>query len=92
MSLVYLYLCKMKEEITIPVLKVEDLISATERSGKYSLIRDLQAKEFNEAIATRLAQDKRQVKCEKCGKEFSVGIESEGSMTCPDCSKIIELD
>jgi hypothetical protein len=75
----------MREEITIPVLKVEDVITATERRGKYSLVRDLQAKEFNEAIASRMARDTKQVKCEKCGKEFSVGIESEGSMCCPEC-------
>jgi hypothetical protein len=85
MSLVYEYLCGMRDEITIPVLKVEDLVTATERRGKYSLVRDLQAKEFNEAIASRMARSTKQVKCEKCGKEFSVGIGTEGSLTCPEC-------
>ena len=52
----------MKTEITIPEhfpdLKEEDIIAAVERRDKYSLIRDLQAKEFNEAILLRLAKDK----------------------------------
>ena len=58
MSLVYSYLCKMRDEIIIPVQKDEDLIAAAKRSEKYSQKRDIQAMEFNEAIAHRLAKEK----------------------------------
>jgi formamidopyrimidine-DNA glycosylase len=76
----------MKDEITIPVLKEEDLITAAERRRKYSISRDLQAMEFNGAIASRLlAQDKNQIKCEKCGKEFAAGITTKDLTICPDC-------
>jgi len=90
----------MKTEITIPVqipdLKKEDLIIAAERREKYSLVRDLQAKEFNNAIVCRLAkerekqecsqsEEKKQVVCEKCGKEFTSDIEVNESLKCPDC-------
>ena len=77
-------------------LKEEDLIAAAERREKYSLIRDLQAKEFNGAIASRQAkerekqesgqsEDRKLLKCEKCGKEFSIEITTKGSMNCPEC-------
>jgi len=52
----------MKDEITIPVLKVEDLITAAKRRETYSLKRDIQAKEFNEAIAVRLALEEEKDK------------------------------
>ena len=86
MGYVYSYLRIMKNEITIPVLKEEDFIAATIRREKYSLGRDLQAKKFNEAIASRLlAIDRNQVKCEKCGKEFGAGITTKDIMNCPEC-------
>ena len=80
----------MKDEITIPDhfpdLKEEGFIAATKRRDKYSLTRDIQALEFNGAIASRLlAMDKNQVKCEKCGKEFAAGIATEGIVNCPEC-------
>jgi predicted Zn-ribbon and HTH transcriptional regulator len=76
----------MKDEITIPVLKEEDFIAATKRRDKYSLVRDIQALEFNGAIASRLlAIDRNQVKCEKCGKEFAAGITTKAVMNCPEC-------
>ena len=96
----------MKNVITIPVqshdLKEKDLIAADERREKYSLVRDLQVKEFNRAIASRLAkdrekqecsqnEDRKQVKCEKCGKEFSVGITTKGFMNCPECKQNIKI-
>jgi len=53
----------MKDEITIPDhspdLKEEKLKAADKRKEKYSLVRDLQAKDNNEAIARRLAKDKQ---------------------------------
>ena len=58
MSPVYSYLCKMRDEIIIPVQKDEDLVAAAKRSEKYSLKRDIQAMEFNAAIASRLAREK----------------------------------
>ena len=52
----------MKKEITIPEhfpdLKEDGLASAAERRKKYSTVRDIQAKEFNEAIITRLIKEK----------------------------------
>lgn len=80
----------MKDEITIPdhfpSLKEEGFIAATKRRDTYSLVRDLQALEFNGAIASRLlAKDKNQVKCEKCGKEFAAGITTSSSLKCPEC-------
>jgi hypothetical protein len=79
------YLCEMKDEIFIPVLKKEDFVAATIRSNKYSLKRDLQALEFNGAIASRLlAQSKIMVKCDKCGREFDAGMTKE-SLTCSGC-------
>jgi hypothetical protein len=51
----------MKDEIIIPAhlpdVKEEDIKIATKRREKYSLLRDIQAKEFNDAIASRLAKD-----------------------------------
>jgi len=81
----------MKNEITIPDhfpdLKEEGFIAATKRRDKYSQTRDIQALEFNGAIASRLlAMDKNQAKCEKCGKEFTAGITTEGTIVnCPEC-------
>ena len=52
----------MKTEITIPehfpLLTKEELIIADQRREKYTLKRDLQAKEFNDAILLRLAKEK----------------------------------
>jgi hypothetical protein len=56
----------MKKEITIPVqiqeLKEEEIVSAAEHRKNYSLMRDLQAKEFNDAIAERLDKEKEKEK------------------------------
>ncbi|MGD0756426.1 MAG: hypothetical protein ABR927_15345 [Bacteroidales bacterium] len=77
----------MKEEISIPLQKEEDFVAANIRRDNYSRIRDLQALEFNTAIASRLlAKDKSQVKCEKCGKEFTVETGAIDLMKCPDCT------
>jgi len=76
----------MKNEITIPLPKEEDFVAANKRRDKYALKRDQQALEFNAAIVTRQQMEARhKVKCEKCGKEFSAGITSDDSLTCPDC-------
>jgi hypothetical protein len=86
LSHVLLYLCVMKNEIDIPVLKQEDFVAANIRRDNYSLIRDKQAMEFNGAIASRLlAEESKQVKCEKCGKEFATEADAEGPMKCPEC-------
>jgi hypothetical protein len=97
----YVYLCSMRNEITIPVqvhdLKEEDVIAAVEHRKKYSTKRDLQALEFNQAIVTRLARDKekleleqmelsKMVKCEKCGIEISAENSEKGITVCPKCS------
>jgi hypothetical protein len=76
----------MKNEITIPLLKDEDFVSANKRRDTYALTRDLQALEFNGAIITRLQAEKKNiVKCETCGKEFSAGITSDNYLKCSDC-------
>jgi predicted Zn-ribbon and HTH transcriptional regulator len=77
----------MKNTIEIPVPKKEDIAAANKRRENYAYSRDLLAKEYNEAITKRLLADaKNQAKCEKCGKEFSAGVSSEVSATCPECS------
>jgi hypothetical protein len=52
----------MKNEITVPdhfpVSKEEDVKAAVKRREEYALVRDLQAKEDNEAIERRMAKDK----------------------------------
>lgn len=76
----------MKNEIEIPIQKEEDFVAANLRRDKYSQTRDLQAMEYNTAIASRLlAKDKFQIKCEKCGKEFTVEADSKDLMRCPEC-------
>jgi Zn finger protein HypA/HybF involved in hydrogenase expression len=76
----------MKNEIDIPIQREEDLVAANVRRDNYSKIRDLQAKEFNAAIADRLlSNEKNQVKCEKCGREFTTDISSKELLKCPDC-------
>jgi len=76
----------MKDEIDIPIQKEEDMVAANVRRDNYSKVRDLQAMEFNTAIAGRLlAKDKIQVKCEKCGKEFTSETAMNESLKCPEC-------
>ena len=52
----------MKTELILPdhlpEIKQEDLRAAAQRREKYSLTRDIQAKEFNDAIALRLEKEK----------------------------------
>jgi hypothetical protein len=54
----------MDNEITIPDrfpdFSEEDLKTANKRREKYSLVRDLLAKENNDAIILRLAHDKEE--------------------------------
>lgn len=77
----------MKDEIVIPIQREEDLVAANLRRDNYSRIRDLQASEFNTAIASRLlAIDKKHVKCEKCGKDFEVDKVTNEPVKCPECS------
>jgi hypothetical protein len=56
-----LYICAMKNEITIPdhfpYLKEEALKAVDKRREDYSRARDLQAKKDNDAIALRLARE-----------------------------------
>jgi Zn finger protein HypA/HybF involved in hydrogenase expression len=76
----------MKDEIDIPVQKEEDFVAANIRRDNYSRIRDLQAREFNDAISSRhLAEKQITIKCEKCGKEFSTDISEKALLKCPDC-------
>jgi len=76
----------MKNEIEIPLIKAEDVVAANMRRDKYSLTRDVQAREFNEAIVTRLlAESSKKIKCDKCGKEFIISLDEKPSLSCPDC-------
>jgi hypothetical protein len=56
-----MYLCPMKNEITIPdhfpYLNEEALKAVDKRREDYSRARDLQAKKDNDAIALRLARE-----------------------------------
>jgi hypothetical protein len=56
------YICAMQNEITsqdlFPEVKEENLKAVTRRSEEYSLLRDIRAREDNEAIARRLAKEK----------------------------------
>jgi hypothetical protein len=62
LNLFFPYICTMKNEITIPDhfpdLKEEDKRAADKRRENYSLSRDIQAREDNDAIVRRLARDK----------------------------------
>jgi Zn finger protein HypA/HybF involved in hydrogenase expression len=76
----------MKDEIIIPVLKVEDFVAANKRRDSYALTRDLQATEFNGAIAARmLAETRKKTKCGKCGKEFEAPKVQDELVNCPEC-------
>ena len=57
LSTINLNHCIMKDEITIPLVKEENLIAAVNRREKYSLKRDVQAEEFNRAISKRISKD-----------------------------------
>jgi len=82
----------MKDEIYIPIQREEDMVAANVRRDNYSRIRDLQATEFNTAIASRLlAKDKTQVKCEKCGKEFTTESSDKDLLKCPECRQKVEI-
>jgi uncharacterized protein YbaR (Trm112 family) len=93
----------MKDEITIPVLKVEDLIRAADRREEYSRRRDLQAQDFNEAIFIRQANDTdkqesvqseigKVVSCKKCEKDFTISMPvKEETIYCPDCKAIYRI-
>lgn len=82
----------MKDEIDIPIQKEVDFVAANLRRDNYSQIRDLQASEFNTAIASRLlAKDKTQVKCEKCGKEFTTESSDKDLLKCPECRQKVEI-
>jgi hypothetical protein len=84
--MLYSYLCRMKNEIVIPLPKEEDFVAANKRRDQYALKRDLQASEYNQAIAARLlAEVKLPVKCEKCGKEFTLGISADSEAICSEC-------
>ena len=85
------YLCIMKKEITIPEqlhrLKPEELEAAARRRENYSVTRDLQAREFNDAILVRLAKEKElEIEREK-EKERTEGSLSEGEklIQCEKC-------
>ncbi len=76
----------MKNNTAVPIPKEEDKVAASKRRENYALTRDLQATEFNEAIAKRLlSKEPVQVKCEKCGKEFIAGIDEGNVALCTDC-------
>lgn len=76
----------MKNNFEVPVPKAEDTAAAKMRRENYALSRDQQAMEFNEAIVKRLkAIDRNDIKCIKCGKEFSAGTGMPDALMCPDC-------
>lgn len=103
---VFSYICTMKTELIlpdrIPEIKEEDVKAAALRREKYSLKRDIQAREFNEAILQRLDKERekeelmkntlaKQVTCEKCGKEFIPENPANDTLDCPECIKDSEV-
>jgi hypothetical protein len=66
----------MKDDISIPLGKEEDLVAADKRRYSYSVKRDLQASEFNEAITMRLAAEKNLAKRAEESTELQSGIKS----------------
>ena len=78
----------MDKRIDIPVPGVVNVDAAKKRREDYAYTRDLQALEYNEAIAKRgLTKARNLAKCEKCGKEFNTETTSEDSLICPECSQ-----
>jgi hypothetical protein len=76
----------MKDELNVPLLREEDFVAANLRRDNYSLKRDLQAQEFNDAIVSRMvANQKNKLKCSKCGKEYEAGVGEQDLLNCPDC-------
>ena len=76
----------MKDEIMISIPKEEDFVAANKRRDQYAIKRDLQASEYNKAIAARLESEAKNLfKCEKCGKEFLSVTGTDKSSICPDC-------
>jgi hypothetical protein len=68
----------MKNEPEIPLQKEEDMVAANLRRDNYSRVRDLQALEFNSAIAARLLiKEKNLIRCDKCGKEFTASTNAD---------------
>lgn len=80
-----MYLCRMiKKEVTIPLMKVEDVSASNMRRENYALKRDQQNSEVNEAIAARLLRTAILKKCNKCGKSFTSHT-TEDMLSCPEC-------
>lgn len=76
----------MKNDINIPIPKEEDIIALDKRRLSYAASRDLQAAEFNDAIIKRSQSEAlNNIKCDKCGKEFSARESADPILTCPDC-------
>jgi hypothetical protein len=76
----------MKNNIDVPIPKAEDTVAAKMRRENYALSRDQQALEFNEAIVKRIkAFNSNNIKCIKCGKEYSAGMDLNNSGLCMDC-------
>lgn len=73
-----------KKEISIPLIKVENIAATNLRRANYALQRDEKNSEINDAIAARLLADKK-TKCEKCGREFATKYSDEVLPLCPDC-------
>jgi hypothetical protein len=64
----------MKSEIIIPLVKEENLAAAINRREKYSVTRNLQAEEFNRAIAKRISKNE-----EKQQNDLGIDAEPEPS-------------
>jgi predicted Zn-ribbon and HTH transcriptional regulator len=76
----------MKKDKNTTASNKEDDAARNKRRENYARTRDLQALDFNEAIAKRKdLKDRNLVKCEKCGKEFEADLNSKEPLICPDC-------
>jgi ssDNA-binding Zn-finger/Zn-ribbon topoisomerase 1 len=43
-------------------------------------------------IEERKPENRKQVTCPECKKDFSLGITKKGFMTCPECKKSIKIE
>jgi predicted Zn-ribbon and HTH transcriptional regulator len=39
----------------------------------------------------RKPENQKQIKCEKCGKEFIVGVLLKGNYKCPECKNLVKV-
>ena len=54
----------------------------------FKISRIVNILEMFKQIELRKPENWKQMKCEKCGKEFDVSIFAKGNINCPECNTI----